>query len=101
MIRRPPRSTQSRSSAASDVYKRQLTAGPFPSLRVLAGLVRRVGVDPLELDDHVTARLERAAIPDHYAVKARRLEFWIRFLYGLRRERGCLVPVGRARRIVL
>ena len=24
MIRRPPRSTQSRSSAASDVYKRQL-----------------------------------------------------------------------------
>src|SRR5450756_3259233 len=26
MIRRPPRSTQSRSSAASDVYKRQATA---------------------------------------------------------------------------
>src|SRR5450756_3240595 len=26
MIRRPPRSTQSRSSAASDVYKRQTTA---------------------------------------------------------------------------
>src|SRR5450756_1700563 len=26
MIRRPPRSTQSRSSAASDVYKRQVTA---------------------------------------------------------------------------
>src|SRR5450756_3103455 len=26
MIRRPPRSTQSRSSAASDVYKRQLRA---------------------------------------------------------------------------
>src|SRR5450756_3170606 len=26
MIRRPPRSTQSRSSAASDVYKRQLKA---------------------------------------------------------------------------
>ena len=25
MIRRPPRSTQSRSSAASDVYKRQVT----------------------------------------------------------------------------
>src|SRR5450756_1109112 len=33
MIRRPPRSTQSRSSAASDVYKRQgqdaLTAGDY------------------------------------------------------------------------
>src|SRR5450756_2089211 len=27
MIRRPPRSTQSRSSAASDVYKRQLLGG--------------------------------------------------------------------------
>src|SRR5680860_1555873 len=34
MIRRPPRSTQSRSSAASDVYKRQL--GPS---RLLASLV--------------------------------------------------------------
>src|SRR5450756_2749736 len=28
MIRRPPRSTQSRSSAASDVYKRQVVDGP-------------------------------------------------------------------------
>src|SRR5450756_2730483 len=28
MIRRPPRSTQSRSSAASDVYKRQNRHGP-------------------------------------------------------------------------
>src|SRR5450756_578943 len=28
MIRRPPRSTQSRSSAASDVYKRQVTSEP-------------------------------------------------------------------------
>src|SRR5450756_2178427 len=28
MIRRPPRSTQSRSSAASDVYKRQMYADP-------------------------------------------------------------------------
>ena len=32
MIRRPPRSTQSRSSAASDVYKRQAQAGWFESL---------------------------------------------------------------------
>src|SRR5450756_2651877 len=29
MIRRPPRSTQSRSSSASDVYKRQTLALPF------------------------------------------------------------------------
>src|SRR5450756_3115176 len=33
MIRRPPRSTQSRSSAASDVYKRQLV-GPVDQARV-------------------------------------------------------------------
>src|SRR5450756_395991 len=32
MIRRPPRSTQSRSSAASDVYKRQI-----PTLGTLSG----------------------------------------------------------------
>src|SRR5680860_1925483 len=37
MIRRPPRSTQSRSSAASDVYKRQLQGclGPGVILKVL------------------------------------------------------------------
>src|SRR5659263_484570 len=29
MIRRPPRSTQSRSSAASDVYKRQISLKPW------------------------------------------------------------------------
>src|SRR5450756_3145670 len=44
MIRRPPRSTQSRSSAASDVYKRQVLhvhAGPAVDLRrVLAGQQR-------------------------------------------------------------
>src|SRR5450756_556219 len=33
MIRRPPRSTQSRSSAASDVYKRQGEARPVPGQR--------------------------------------------------------------------
>src|SRR5450756_2285780 len=32
MIRRPPRSTQSRSSAASDVYKRQLLIGSLANL---------------------------------------------------------------------
>ena len=31
MIRRPPRSTQSRSSAASDVYKRQASDTPGPA----------------------------------------------------------------------
>ena len=37
MIRRPPRSTQSRSSAASDVYKRQ-SPHPFVLILVLAGI---------------------------------------------------------------
>ena len=32
MIRRPPRSTQSRSSAASDVYKRQMNK--YPNIRI-------------------------------------------------------------------
>src|SRR5450756_1659080 len=35
MIRRPPRSTQSRSSAASDVYKRQVDDHPRGDLRGL------------------------------------------------------------------
>src|SRR5450756_3258696 len=38
MIRRPPRSTQSRSSAASDVYKRQ--AGTLGEVRVARHMVR-------------------------------------------------------------
>src|SRR5680860_1875659 len=41
MIRRPPRSTQSRSSAASDVYKRQ--AGDD---RTVTSVVRVVVLDP-------------------------------------------------------
>src|SRR5450756_3038647 len=46
MIRRPPRSTQSRSSAASDVYKRQLPTRSAPVSAVhpaplCSGLARR------------------------------------------------------------
>src|SRR5680860_408823 len=80
MIRRPPRSTQSRSSAASDVYKRQpLRHGlwpvegedlPRPGLRITAvgeprngagALVdirqRRLVVDPLERRRGIVRRL--------------------------------------------
>src|SRR5450756_1789724 len=39
MIRRPPRSTQSRSSAASDVYKRQAFAYPYFIFQIIGGWV--------------------------------------------------------------
>ena len=53
MIRRPPRSTQSRSSAASDVYKRQVEYSDLGSL-----FIRKV-VDKAnaEIGDVVTYRL--------------------------------------------
>src|SRR5680860_1793898 len=50
MIRRPPRSTQSRSSAASDVYKRQSSALAEPSIELsLAAPLSAVGA-PLEVN---------------------------------------------------
>src|SRR5450756_1114777 len=47
MIRRPPRSTQSRSSAASDVYKRQLQeiAGRLSRLTRSGDTLARLGGD--------------------------------------------------------
>src|SRR5450756_1305706 len=60
MIRRPPRSTQSRSSAASDVYKRQVrrlfSSGHVnPTLgtlaEVAAALGMRVVLEPLDAGD--------------------------------------------------
>src|SRR5665254_2441 len=46
MIRRPPRSTRVRSSAASDVYKRQVHLLPAPVFRMTADLQsrRRLGL---------------------------------------------------------
>src|SRR5450756_1831034 len=43
MIRRPPRSTQSRSSAASDVYKRQV-ASPDPEMFIMLGESETAGM---------------------------------------------------------
>src|SRR5450756_1911109 len=46
MIRRPPRSTQSRSSAASDVYKRQVSVfGPAGYLVEVDGVSHRIAGD--------------------------------------------------------
>src|SRR5450756_2098261 len=58
MIRRPPRSTQSRSSAASDVYKRQK----------LAYRARAVFGEPFILGGlavHVATSVGVAVLPDH------------------------------------
>ena len=64
MIRRPPRSTQSRSSAASDVYKRQVPGwqeDPHPEVRVgaeffsgqVVGMPQIGGQDQLAVADQV------------------------------------------------
>src|SRR5450756_2519544 len=46
MIRRPPRSTQSRSSAASDVYKRQVVGNTI-MMHIFAGLpVKNIATSP-------------------------------------------------------
>src|SRR5428012_15511 len=71
MIRRPPRSTQSRSSAASDVYKRQVEARTVDAIAGAAGLLERLPAlvhnlermvsivvsEGLQLDDEVIGAL--------------------------------------------
>src|SRR5450756_1271132 len=52
MMRRPPRSTQSRSSAASDVYKRQVLVGGAPQPSLVEGVLLLVE-GPLLLDQEV------------------------------------------------
>src|SRR5450756_722410 len=79
MIRRPPRSTQSRSSAASDVYKRQvITRGEAPPRKIEA--IRRfmrdahaelVGSDKRRPILHPGVRKESSGYAVHsYATKA-------------------------------
>ena len=52
MIRRPPRSTQSRSSAASDVYKRQQTYSFIYKEWLPNSGFQRKKSDDFELYDH-------------------------------------------------
>src|SRR5450756_1765836 len=67
MIRRPPRSTQSRSSAASDVYKRQLVdARQAPGLVRVAHAQRQA----LDLVDDVE-RVRLAGISHHFGQAVR------------------------------
>src|SRR5450756_3218424 len=77
MIRRPPRSTQSRSSAASDVYKRQgitqHTSGTdnvkaLANLAMLTGNVGRpsTGVNPLRGQNNVQGACDVGGLPEFY-----------------------------------
>src|SRR5450756_3234380 len=50
MIRRPPRSTQSRSSAASDVYKRQVCEVPLVRVVEVCGVGCGVKIDGTDED---------------------------------------------------
>src|SRR5664280_1217393 len=78
MIRRPPRSTLSSSSAASDVYKRQAqhagTVGagiddPHPALRHIAATVRsRPGLDFLIVQQAVVRRRTHDLSPTRLTV---------------------------------
>src|SRR5665254_1704 len=53
MIRRPPRSTRVRSSAASDVYKRQvLNFSRFKIMATISTAVRRMGYELIRVFNH-------------------------------------------------
>src|SRR5665213_4503902 len=93
MIRRPPRSTQSRSSAASDVYKRQV------GTEDKAALARGYGADHVIVyAEEDFADATRALIGEHavdVAYDSVGKETWERSL-GLLRPRGMLVVYGNA-----
>src|SRR5450756_2858144 len=61
MIRRPPRSTQSRSSAASDVYKRQLYKDLRDRTEVFDGVIARASA-PVSVSDGGTSERARAEL---------------------------------------
>ena len=82
MLLRPPRSTQSRSSAASDVYKRQLmTLGRYPSISLAEARERHAlarqdleGKNPV--DPGLKQKEARKARSDAKTIKGMLDEFW-------------------------
>src|SRR5450756_2428212 len=82
MIRRPPRSTQSRSSAASDVYKRQEVVRPARLVVVTPALAAQVAqaVKVRELEHRVERqlRLERLLQVRQRPVGELRRRPWVR-----------------------
>src|SRR5680860_532784 len=77
MIRRPPRSTQSRSSAASDVYKRQLQA--LKELHSLDYVGPQYGADKKTFFDSIDALI----FPTRYANEAEPLTIHEAATHGL------------------
>ena len=86
MIRRPPRSTLSPSSAASDVYKRQLLNPPAPReqecaeakakrTQEAAALIKCSGADVAskETAQKLLAHAKAALVPDLFTDEARAL----------------------------
>ena len=88
MIRRPPRSTLDRSSAASDVYKRQIQTAYYqqaknPSLpEILQGCAREIGlneevfIEDLRspaIESELQHQLQRARSMDGYSYPSLRL----------------------------
>src|SRR5450756_3223241 len=101
MIRRPPRSTQSRSSAASDVYKRQARS----YIRWVVRYVRFHGTrHPSQLDqDDVVGFLSALAIRNRVSASTQNqamaaISFLYREVLGTPLEQ--LDPIARAKRAV-
>ena len=66
MIRRPPRSTQSRSSAASDVYKRQGTANGLFKMDILTEKIVKIEILHPEFKNKDISSIVRGIAIDNF-----------------------------------
>src|SRR5450756_1418432 len=77
MIRRPPRSTQSRSSAASDVYKRQVTGVAWLSqsfLQLVLLPIIIVGQNIISASQDARAEADHITLTTLHAMNVRQLQ---------------------------
>src|SRR5678809_944215 len=93
MIRRPPRSTLDRSSAASDVYKRQLLCGAramgeFGAVSVVSGHIRGLTntlplhIEILYNEFDSTAAFAAASLLSGLALVTLVIKFWLEARHG-------------------